>query len=495
MTELTVGIQHIRDEIESQPASGAELSVVGLIGTAPAAIAMSFPLNTPVYMTSDNQTMRTLLGATGTLPDAVRGVAGQLTNGIAAARIVIVRVQEGASVAETIANILGNEALGTGMWAFLDAPTELSATPRLIGAPGFTSQFTWKGVISIPVTAGGTGYTSAPTVSFTGGGGGTGATAHATIASGAVTGIVIDNPGEGYTSAPTATLSGGAGTGATLGAAVVGALANAIIAGIPTILERLDGQFFPDGPTTRDRWLAYRETIQSERINHPMFVDVLVTDADGDTVTKPASPRIIGMYVAVDNEHGGRPFNSPANRAVYDIVGVSPPVPFSLRDPTTLGQEILSHQGGIIVKGETGVEAAVADGGFVFWGTDNCGEDVNWRLTNVVRGRDYLELTQLDTLKFYLGRFRIVSQLVFAVVESMRKHLQFLKDQEDILDFRTGIEPSKNPVDQLRLGNLAVMFRAEEAPVLKKLTIYSRRFPSALDALISSVATQLGSAA
>jgi hypothetical protein len=67
---------------------------------------------------------------------------------------------------------------------------------------------------SVIVTTGGSGYTSAPTVAFSGGGGGTGATATATIANGAVTGVTITNPGSGYTAAPTVTFTGGSGTGA-----------------------------------------------------------------------------------------------------------------------------------------------------------------------------------------------------------------------------------------------------------------------------------------
>lgn len=71
-----------------------------------------------------------------------------------------------------------------------------------------------KGVASIAVTAGGSGYSTAPTVAFAGGGG-TGAAATAVVAGGVVTGIVVTNPGSGYTSAPTISFTGGAGTGAT----------------------------------------------------------------------------------------------------------------------------------------------------------------------------------------------------------------------------------------------------------------------------------------
>jgi hypothetical protein len=65
---------------------------------------------------------------------------------------------------------------------------------------------------SVIITAGGSGYTTAPTVTFSGGGG-TGATGTATVANGAVTGVTITNPGSGYTSTPTIAFSG-AGTGA-----------------------------------------------------------------------------------------------------------------------------------------------------------------------------------------------------------------------------------------------------------------------------------------
>lgn len=70
-----------------------------------------------------------------------------------------------------------------------------------------------QGVESVTVTAGGSGYTSAPTVSFSGGGG-TGAAATASISGGAVTAVTVTAKGTGYTSAPTVAFSGGSGTGA-----------------------------------------------------------------------------------------------------------------------------------------------------------------------------------------------------------------------------------------------------------------------------------------
>ena len=69
-------------------------------------------------------------------------------------------------------------------------------------------------VTSITVTAAGSGYTSNPTVTISGGGG-SGATATATRTGNTVTGITVTAAGSGYTSNPTVTITGGAGSGAT----------------------------------------------------------------------------------------------------------------------------------------------------------------------------------------------------------------------------------------------------------------------------------------
>lgn len=65
------------------------------------------------------------------------------------------------------------------------------------------------------ITAGGTGYTSAPSVTFAAApAGGVRATGTAVVTDGVVTGIVITEPGAGYLVAPAVSFSGGAGSGA-----------------------------------------------------------------------------------------------------------------------------------------------------------------------------------------------------------------------------------------------------------------------------------------
>ncbi|HEM7806898.1 TPA: hypothetical protein U2L37_000071 [Burkholderia multivorans] len=77
---------------------------------------------------------------------------------------------------------------------------------------------------SVIVTNGGSGYTSAPTVTFSAPTSGTTATGTAIVQNGAVVAVTITNPGSGYTAAPTVSFSGGGGTGAVATANLASAL-------------------------------------------------------------------------------------------------------------------------------------------------------------------------------------------------------------------------------------------------------------------------------
>ena len=73
------------------------------------------------------------------------------------------------------------------------------------------------GLYDLTLTNGGSGYTAAPTVAFSGGGSGATATAKITES---VTSVTVTNGGSGYSSAPTVAFSGGGGTGAAATAVV-----------------------------------------------------------------------------------------------------------------------------------------------------------------------------------------------------------------------------------------------------------------------------------
>lgn len=86
-------------------------------------------------------------------------------------------------------------------------PTGYEAIARHDGATASDT------VGSVTVGTPGTGYTSVPTVTFTGGGG-SGAAGTAVLSGTTVVSVTITNGGTGYTSAPTIGFTGGGGSGA-----------------------------------------------------------------------------------------------------------------------------------------------------------------------------------------------------------------------------------------------------------------------------------------
>lgn len=102
------------------------------------------------------------------------------------------------------------------MWGYTCGAVGGSATCAPLAGP--SSGAATKALGGVYVLNGGLGYTSAPSVMITGGGG-TGAAATAVVSNGQVVGINVTNHGSGYTSAPTVALSGGGGSGATAAAA------------------------------------------------------------------------------------------------------------------------------------------------------------------------------------------------------------------------------------------------------------------------------------
>lgn len=238
-----------------------------------------------------------------------------------------------------------------------------------------------------------------------------------------------------------------------------------------------------------------RESMSSERLI-PIGVAARVYEGQ-NIVTRPMAPRVGGLMARVDNENLGRPFNPIANRPLYGLAGVSRKIPFSLLDGSTEGQQMLAGNISIVTEGEVGVDGAVADGGFVFIGTDNAQTGELWEQFHQVRGADYLTVKIMQITRQFLGR-KITADMAEAWINSIAFMLRDHKADNDILGYTPANEmfkASRNSPENIRLGTLTLTIGIEPAPVFKLANHEIRRYRPAVEGLVEEIIARLNAAA
>ncbi len=135
-----------------------------------------------------------------------------------------------------------------------------------------------RGVASITVTAGGSGYTTAPTVTITGSSG-SGATATATVSGGAVTTVTVTAPGTGYTGTISVTF-GGPGTGAA-------AVANIVPDGVASVTIVDGGTGYDTAPTLTFDGGGGTGAAATCTVSNGMIATVTMTNGGDSTYTSP----------------------------------------------------------------------------------------------------------------------------------------------------------------------------------------------------------------
>jgi len=117
----------------------------------------------------------------------------------------------------------------------IDSPTQFTVSPAAwIPASASVSSTVVATLASLSITSAGSGYTTAPTITISGGGAVTQGIASCTISGGSIDSVTVVSPGYGYTSIPTVTLSEGNAilTAVLTASATVNTVANA---GVNTI--------------------------------------------------------------------------------------------------------------------------------------------------------------------------------------------------------------------------------------------------------------------
>ena len=130
------GIQNVTVDDGSRPITTVRSSTIGIIGSAPYADPLIFPLNKPVLI-AGSRLVSAKLGEMGSLPQAIDSIFDQI-----GAVLVVVRIEEGETEAATLANVLGGVDANTGTYegvhAFLAAENIVGFVPKILIAPSFT---------------------------------------------------------------------------------------------------------------------------------------------------------------------------------------------------------------------------------------------------------------------------------------------------------------------------------------------------------------------
>jgi len=153
------GVRVIETDDGTRPIRTVETSIVGFVATGLDADAATFPLNRPVLLTNIQAALGKA-GDKGTLARTLEAMSKQ-TN----PATVVVRVEEGATDAETTSNVIGGtDANGryTGLQALLAAQSSgPRVKPRILGAPGLENEAVTAELASIAEKLRGFAYASA----------------------------------------------------------------------------------------------------------------------------------------------------------------------------------------------------------------------------------------------------------------------------------------------------------------------------------------------
>lgn len=439
-TTFLHGVEVLQIDTGARPIQTVRSSVIGLIGTAPAADATKFPLNTPVLIASKSD--YATIGATGTIKSALDLIYAQ-----AGAVVIVVRVTAGANDEATITNVVGgiNPTTGAyeGVYDFLSAENAVGFAPRILIAPGFTHQRHSNSLLTIPVTTQGSGYVTAPAVTIAApAAGGVQATAVAVLGTGATAGrvvsITITNPGTNYTTSPTVTIAAppSGGVQAVAGTATRGTLRNRVLSELLGIAQRLRAVIVADGPNTTDAdAIQLKNDFGSDRI---YVVDPWVVVGG---VAVPSSPAVAGLINKVDNERGF--WWSPSNNEINGIEGTARAIDFALGDYTSRAN----------LLNEQRIATIIREQGFRLWGNRTLSSEPLYAFLSVRRTADMINESILRGHLWAVDRC-ITATYLEEVQESVRGYLRSLKARGAILGGDVWVDPELNSPTSIANGQV-----------------------------------------
>lgn len=384
--------------------SASDTSIIGVLGTAPDANATDWPINTPTLITLATQAAT--LGDAGTLKDNLDTIFDFGT-----AQVVVVRIEEGASAAELLANAIGDQTTLTGIHAWKKSAGLGLPIPKLLHAPGIAKATPADGVASVAVTVAGSDYDVDTKLAITGDTGSGAVISPIIGAGGAIEGVAIVNPGYGYTGNLVVTISDeGAGAGATF-SATIGQVLNPLVAEAIGVTETLGAQYYADGPDSTDQAAVQaRAVIGSKNI---CFCDPRsLKSIDGITVPMPSSSIFVGQQSRIDKLYG--PHYPASNYPINGIIGTNRAV-------------VPGEQSNYLNVNQVNTIVNHGDG-FRTWGPWTCSQKSVWQFVNVVRTSQAVN----DGLKIAFLEFVDRPMTMANIDQMIWSGRQYLKNLENL---------------------------------------------------------------
>jgi phage tail sheath protein FI len=217
--------------------------------------------------------------------------------------------------------------------------------------------------------------------------------------------------------------------------------ANTVVANMIGIAERLRAVIIADGTNTNDAdAIAYAGDFGSKRVFlHDPFDKV--TDASGNIVAVPASPRIAGQIAKSDNERGF--WWSPSNQEANGIVGTARSIDFALGDVACRAN---------LLNGRN-VATTIRQNGYRLWGNRTLSSDPKWMFLSVVRTADIINDSLLRAHLWAVDR-NITKTYVQDVIEGVNAYLRHLTAIGAILGGKCWADPKLNTPDQIAQGKV-----------------------------------------
>ena len=208
--------------------------------------------------------------------------------------------------------------------------------------------------------------------------------------------------------------------------------------------ERLRAIVIADGPNTTDAAAqAYTADHGDDRL---YVVDPWVRVLSGtDFVDQPASARVAGLIARVDAEVGF--WESPSNKLIQGISGISRPVPFSLGDANSAAN----------ILNENKVATIIREQGYRLWGNRTTSFDSKWAFLSVRRTADMINESILRGHLWAVDRC-INRTYLQDVAESVNEYLRSLKARGAILGGECWVDPEANSPGSIADGRVTFDF-------------------------------------